>query len=397
MAGGLMNARRLSAGWMAAIVSLLLALAVPPRSGAFIYWTNAEDGTIGRANLDGTAADQSFIAQTLNPCGLAASSSRIYWLNSGRQGMGTSLASARLDGSHVDQDLYGAGLSPCGVAVDSSYVYWANGRSKGIARAPLDGSGAPSGLTAGKRPCGVAVDGSHIYWANYKNRVNSIGRANLDGTGGDESFITGADRPCGVAVDGSHIYWANAGYSETIGRANLDGSGVEQNFITGVNDPSAVAVDGSHIYWVNRASGPIGGPLGQNAIGRANLDGSDVQQDFIPLSGVTSGVAVDSLTTPPNAFTVSRPTRHPRHGTATLIARVPWPGTIRLEGKAIRGQSYSAASRGLVRTLATPTRAVRRKLEKRGRAAVEVRLTYSPTGGTATLKRRRLTLRLQDR
>ena len=48
-------------------------------------------------------------------------------------------------------------------------------------------------------PRGVAVDAGHVYWANFG--LNTIGRANLDGTGIDQSFITGADFPFAVAVD----------------------------------------------------------------------------------------------------------------------------------------------------------------------------------------------------
>jgi hypothetical protein len=45
----------------------------------------------------------------------------------------------------------------------------------------------------------VAVDGAHLYWANAGD--GTIGRANLDGTGVNQSFIGGATGPCGVAVD----------------------------------------------------------------------------------------------------------------------------------------------------------------------------------------------------
>jgi Low-density lipoprotein receptor repeat class B len=38
------------------------------------------------------------------------------------------------------------------------------------------------------------------------------------------------------------VYWAN-GFTGTIRRANLDGSGVDQSFITGASDPAGVAVD----------------------------------------------------------------------------------------------------------------------------------------------------------
>jgi hypothetical protein len=55
---------------------------------------------------------------------------------------------------------------------------------------------------------------------------------------------------CGVAVDAAHVYWAQFALiapdpvNDGIGRANLDGSGVDQTFIpTGGGDVNAVAVD----------------------------------------------------------------------------------------------------------------------------------------------------------
>ena len=45
-----------------------------------------------------------------------------------------------------------------------------------------------------------------------------------------------------------HIYWTNYG-TDTIGRADLDGSNVNQSFITpGAFQPGGVAVDAEHIY-----------------------------------------------------------------------------------------------------------------------------------------------------
>ncbi len=75
------------------------------------------------------------------------------------------------------------------------------------------------------RPSGVAVDAHFVYWANLG--TNTIGRANLDGSSPNPSFITGASNPSGVAVDSGHIYWANNG-ANTIGRASLDGTGVNR-------------------------------------------------------------------------------------------------------------------------------------------------------------------------
>src|SRR5262249_52336302 len=116
--------------------------------------------------------------------------------------------------------------------------------------------------------------GAFIYWANGGS--NTIGRANVDGTGVNQNFISGGTRPCGVGVDSAHIYWGNKAGAGSIGRANLDGSGVNQNFISGVgvvDAPCGVAVDAGHIYWANSA--------GVNTIGRANLDGTSPVENFV--------------------------------------------------------------------------------------------------------------------
>ena len=74
-----------------------------------------------------------------------------------------------------------------------------------------------------------------VYWTNRNGGAGTtLGRANLDGTGADETFIGGATGPVGIAVDAAHIYWANAfGAHSTIGRANLNGTEASQSFISG--------------------------------------------------------------------------------------------------------------------------------------------------------------------
>ena len=174
------------------------------------------------------------------------------------------------------------------MAVDGQHIYWTNNQRDTIGRANLDGSGVDqSFITGASGPEGLAVDGQHIYWTNALD--DTIGRANLDGSGVDQSFITGAGFMFGVAVDGQHIYWTDYNDltdSGTIGRANLDGSGANQSFITGLDFPQGVAVDGQHVYWAD---------LTQGSIGRANLDGSGVDNSFIVGADHPDAVAVDAL------------------------------------------------------------------------------------------------------
>ncbi len=94
------------------------------------------------------------------------------------------------------------------------------------------------------------IGGVELIWAN--SGTNSIGRANLNGTGPDPNFITGAAVPTGVAVDGAHVYWT--AFGGEIGRADLDGMGVIQNFIVFATSPIGVAVDSDSAHTHTRPS-----------------------------------------------------------------------------------------------------------------------------------------------
>jgi hypothetical protein len=170
-----------------------------------------------------------------------------------------------------------------------AFVYWGDFDNNTVGRANLDGSGVQHNFIGGATyPCGVAVDAGHLYWGNNgANSGTTIGRADLAGRGVDQTFVSGANAPCGVAVNESHVYWANnAGANSTIGRANLDGSAAENAFIPDVSSPCGVAVDGQHVYWVSRTI--------PARIGRANLDGTGVDRDFITgLGNSACGIAVD--------------------------------------------------------------------------------------------------------
>jgi Ca2+-binding RTX toxin-like protein len=182
-----------------AAVAVLACWGWATQADAFVYWTNFRTGTIGRANLDGTGANQSFITGADTPAGVAVDRDYIYWTNQD-ESVGWPIGIARLAGTSVfPNSVLDAHAVGDGVAVDLNFIYWTS--SSTIAVAPK-GIFTPINfffITGANRPGGVAFDGAHVYWTNQG--ANRIGRANLDGSGVDQSFITGAHFPVGVAVD----------------------------------------------------------------------------------------------------------------------------------------------------------------------------------------------------
>ena len=116
-------------------------------------------------------------------------------------------------------------------------IYWANANTHTIGFATGDAVIVDNNFVhvAGGFPNGVAVYGDFVYWTVPD--ANAIGRAGMNGTGVDQTFITGLQGVQGVAVNSAGIFWTNTD-TGSIGRANLDGTGINQNFRPPVLDDS---------------------------------------------------------------------------------------------------------------------------------------------------------------
>jgi virginiamycin B lyase len=292
--------RFLNANWVAtAALSALLAFWGPSGAAAHVYWTNEDNGTMGRANIDGSGVNEAFIPSVTGGAaggaGMTVNNEFIYW-TSANGGTATHIRRANLNGTGVIPNFIKDAVNPCGVTVDSHFIYWSGDGGDSIGRANLNGTGViPNFIFTGTVPangvCGVVVTATHIFWANY--RASSIGKANIDGTNVNPNFITGTGGAGGLAIGigadaVEYIYWPSNG-GTAIGRAKHDGTGVNQNFITGLNGAIAfIAVDSAHIYWAD-----VGEPLYTGTtIWRANLDGTGVNQTFITGTKGGFGIAV---------------------------------------------------------------------------------------------------------
>ena len=209
----------------------------------FIYWSDPAADAIGRAELDGDNPEPNFLVLPdvePDPSGDP--------------------------GGFVEPQ-------PHGIDVRAGYVYWvarggstsgsgAEYRAIGRAQLPVNPSDPPTDLNPSfidTQPNGfpaldVAVNATDIFWSVTEGG-NTIGRANIDGSTPNYVCIeaSGLD-PRGLAVDASHVYWTNFS-ADTIGRANLDCSGADPTYIAGVTDSNGLAIDSTHLYWTNHPSG----------------------------------------------------------------------------------------------------------------------------------------------
>jgi virginiamycin B lyase len=389
----------------ALLAAHVLILTFAPRAEAYIYWAKNDPGTdpatnvIGRANLDGTDRETVIRGgEDFFPFGVTVSDTHIYWDNGPNR-----IGRANLDGTAADQSFIAASTSGSGVAVDDAHVYWVSKFSDpgsasvpppgtgAIGRANLDGSVVDESFITGiSFPTGVAVGASHLYWTSYHPGTSffdvyrfpsRIGRANLDGTGVDEGFIAGESGVADVAVDDTHIWWAYAGrFTGGIGRANLDGTGRE-TVIGGGEDffPWGVAVSDTHVYWRGGLFSPAGVP-----IGRARLDGSRANHELITGTGETGvgGVAVDEL-----PFSFGELKRNRRRGTATLTVNVPGAGQLELaKTKKVKAAEKRADAEGGVKLPVKARAEAKKRLATRGKAKVKAKVSFAPDEGeVATL------------
>lgn len=411
--------------WVTCLVGLLVTAvawtASTSTSDAAIYWANGY--TIGRANLDGSNADPSFISQhhLLNigsVCGLAVNESHIYWADANHNTIGR----ARLDGTEANYAFITDADEPCGVTIDDSHVFWANRAAYfsadgigSIGRARLDGTESNQEFIPGiSRPCDVAVDDQFIYWAGRAGGTSHIGRALLAGPTKVPPLVDGIELYdlCGVVVNEEHLFWG--GFSETVGvgRVAVDGSNPEIGFIGGVERPCDLALYGDRVYWAEQSYA--------GRIGRARLDGSEIEGSIIDGPPYICGVAVDSRYVPPPPPPYAPPPRPGacslvavRHdaskGTAVVVLDAEAHGRLSVKTKGLGWRvltdepEHGGSARWRLKvwpgTKGPAAKRIRRQLDRKGWAPVNLRINCDPWDERLlpSTKVRKIALRIKRR
>ncbi len=208
-------------------------------NSSYLYWSGI--GAIGRAKIDGSNPEPYFVPTPNNSCGIAVDGSHIYWNNR------TAIGRANLDGSNPEPEFIpNAGGFTAGVAVNGSHIYWGNNGEGYIGRANLDGTGvAPKFIAAPGDPCDVALTPTTLYWSTAPSMWGPSGVFSESLTGGKVTTpktLINSPAGCGVAANEKYLYWATE-TPRAIGRANLDGSEADLSFIAGGASAFGLALD----------------------------------------------------------------------------------------------------------------------------------------------------------
>jgi hypothetical protein len=148
-------------------------------AGGKLYWSNQTDGTIGRANLDGTGVDNSFVTGINTPRGLATDGTYVYWSSF----YGNKVGRIAFDGTGLSQTFFNIGFSAQGIAISGGALYWAEFGFGDIGRLNLTTSASTYVYTNGTLITGMVATGPGFAAAGS----GAFGGRNL-GTSGSQTF-----------------------------------------------------------------------------------------------------------------------------------------------------------------------------------------------------------------
>jgi hypothetical protein len=274
----------------------------------YVYWVNQGTNDIGRATLAGGSVNQSFITELTSPEAITTQGGYLYF----SQGPSNTIGRSTVNGTDVELAWLTGAASPRGLAISGEQIYWANNTTETIGRAnltiydealpavfslsPIPGDAPALAevsieagvepeetlITGAHNPQGVATDGTYVYFCN--SETGYIGRAKLNGSEVNQTWVKCERTPVYVTVDASHVYWRGLGVSSVIGRATIAGGTIEPTWISTPGE-GGIAVNSEHIFWVV-----------EGAIGRATIAGGSIEATWRTTSGKapSGGLAITS-------------------------------------------------------------------------------------------------------
>ena len=258
-----------------------------------LYWTNIGDGTVVRANVDGTGRQIIATGQSA-PWVIKVSAGHVYF---GNDTTGGNVVGMLADGGSPI-DLSDAQASPRGICVTSSYVLFdtEDTNAGSVQRVGLDGKGLTVLTTQTNGPKDLVTDGTYAYWAATPDgHINRIKIA-----GGAPEVVADASAPFGLTIAGNFLYFTNhlaGGQGGSVGRVST--AGLSEVILSSAEAlPRAVATDATYLYWTNEGDGTVkrvplaGGPITVLAAGQSTPWGIAVDDAFVYWSARAGGLVL---------------------------------------------------------------------------------------------------------
>jgi hypothetical protein len=256
---------------------------------AYVYWAENTGGEIARADNDGSAINDSFIAAS-TPGPIAVDSTHVYWGNAG-------IGRANLNGTDAEPSwIPDPGGTVTSIATDGTYIYWTDGTDY-IGRALLDGSDpTPDFINAHEAVDSLTIasgtiffaSGHDIYTVPAGGSVPSVHFLTVPGTA--DTLVEA------LATADGYLYWSADALSSggAIGATETNDPSVNPNLVSSSSFIGGIATDGTYLYW-SEVAALSGGP---GEIYRATLDGgtaiAGTPQTFASEMNTPAGVAVDA-------------------------------------------------------------------------------------------------------
>jgi hypothetical protein len=206
--------------------------------GRRLYLADFLGENIARVNIDGTGFDPTFIRANGPTFGVATGPSSLFY----NDNVSSDVKRAAYDGS--GSTLLSSGAAGSALTFDGTWVYYGQTNTGFVGRVRPDGSddtprfiNVGPGANGQNGVLGLAVAGTKLFIAQNQG----LSSANTDGSGFARNTVDtgGSAQVYGLATDSRYLYYTMPGRG-TIGRANLDGSAPNNSFITGAGVPTGI-------------------------------------------------------------------------------------------------------------------------------------------------------------